>query len=53
MLGLLKDDTQWHKAMAEAASFQMPCQLRRMFAMILTHVILLIHYSYGQIISQA
>ena len=37
MLGLLKDDMQWHKAMTEAASFQMPYQLRRMFAIILTH----------------
>ena len=37
MLGLLKDDMQWHKAMAEAASFQMPYQLRRMFVIILTH----------------
>ena len=37
MLGLLKDDMQWHKAMAEAVSFQMLYQLRRMFAIILTH----------------
>ncbi|XP_065907872.1 uncharacterized protein [Dysidea avara] len=36
-LGLLKDDAQWHNTLAEAATFQMPYQLRRMLAMILTH----------------
>ena len=36
-LGLLKDDAQWHNTLAEAATFRMPYQLRRMLAMILTH----------------
>ena len=53
MLGLLKDDMLWHKVMAGAASSQIPYQLRRMFAMILTHCNIQIHYNYGQIISQA
>ena len=34
LLGLLKDDTQWHN---EAASVQMPYQFWRMSAMILTY----------------
>jgi len=37
LLGLLNDDAQWHNTMDEAASFQMPYQLRRLFITILTH----------------
>ena len=37
LLGLLKNDAQWHKTLDEASSFQMPYQLRRMFVTILTH----------------
>ena len=36
-LGLLSDDTEWHNTLVEAAIFQMPAQLRRLFAIILTH----------------
>ena len=51
-LGLLEDDSQWHNTWAEVATFQMPYQLRRMLAMILTHgiVILHIHCNCGSII---
>ena len=28
LLGLLNDDTQWHKTLDEASSFQMPYRLR-------------------------
>ena len=34
MQGLLKDDKEWDAALAEAADFKMPQQLRRLFAMI-------------------
>ncbi|XP_053667906.1 uncharacterized protein LOC128718291 [Anopheles marshallii] len=36
MEGLLQDDNEWERALREAASFQMPRQLRNFFAMILT-----------------
>ena len=35
--GLLSDDSEWHNTLVEAAIFQMPKQLRRLFAIILTH----------------
>ena len=35
--GLLQDDTEWHNTMTEASNFHMPCQLRQLFAVILTH----------------
>ena len=31
------NDTQWHKTLDKASSFQMPYQLRRMFLAIFTH----------------
>jgi len=37
LLHLLNDDTQWHNTIAEAATFQMPFQLRRIFVTMLTH----------------
>ncbi len=33
--GLLKEDTEWEKCLSEAASYQMPSQLRQLFATIL------------------
>jgi PIF1-like helicase/Helicase len=35
MLGLLDDDTEWHRAMQEATEIVSPCRLRRLFAIIL------------------
>ena len=37
LMGLLEDDNEWDNALMEAASFQMPKALRRMFALILIH----------------
>ena len=36
-LDLLSDDSEWHSTLVEAAIYQMPKQLRRLFAIILTH----------------
>lgn len=36
-LKLLKDDQEWFRTMEEAATFQMPVQLRMLFSMILIH----------------
>ncbi|UYV84546.1 hypothetical protein LAZ67_X002584 [Cordylochernes scorpioides] len=35
--GLLADDSEWDACLAEAALFQMPCQLRQLFATILIY----------------
>ncbi|XP_057292987.1 uncharacterized protein LOC130621642 [Hydractinia symbiolongicarpus] len=35
--GLLQDDTKWNNTLQEAVNFQMPRQLRQLFAEILTH----------------
>ena len=35
--GLLQDDAEWQNVLVEAAGFQMPKQLRQLFAIILTH----------------
>ena len=35
-LGLLDDDQEWLRCMQEAISFQMPVQIRHLFAIILT-----------------
>ncbi|XP_057290338.1 uncharacterized protein LOC130613035 [Hydractinia symbiolongicarpus] len=35
--GLLQDDTEWNNTLQEAVNFQMPRQLRQLFAVILTH----------------
>ena len=35
--GLLQDDAEWQNVLVEAAGFQMPKQLRQLFAVILTH----------------
>ena len=35
MLGLLDDDTEWHRAMKEATDIVSPCRLRSLFAIIL------------------
>lgn len=34
MMGLLQDDAEWDRALNEATLFNMPCQLRLLFAMI-------------------
>ncbi|XP_057290340.1 uncharacterized protein LOC130613038 [Hydractinia symbiolongicarpus] len=34
---LLQDDTEWNNTLQEAVNFQMPRQLRQLFAVILTH----------------
>lgn len=34
-LGLLESDIEWHRCLREAANFQVPSQLRRLFATIL------------------
>lgn len=34
LMGLLADDTEWNQALTEASSFQMPSQMRSLFAMI-------------------
>ena len=36
-LGLLSDDTEWYNSMLEASTFQMPSQLRQLFATILVY----------------
>ncbi|XP_057290909.1 uncharacterized protein LOC130613606 [Hydractinia symbiolongicarpus] len=35
--GLLQDDTEWNNTLEEAVNFQMPRQLRQLFAIILIH----------------
>ncbi len=35
--GFLEDDTEWHRCLSEAATFQMPLQLRHLFATILVY----------------
>ena len=37
LLGLLQDDAEWHHTMEEAATFQMPRQLRQLFSVILIY----------------
>ena len=36
-LNLLQSDEEWDRCLAEASSYQMPCALRSLFAIILCH----------------
>ena len=36
-LGLLQGDAEWRNTLQEAANFQLPCQLRQLFGVILTY----------------
>ena len=37
LLGLLEEDVEWTRCMDEAALWQMPCQLRQLFVILLVH----------------